>query len=1558
MLAENLSSTSVLRLGNEVVSVCTLEEAGDPPVDRAVGQGYVERPPSPGRLIQVQVVKRNREYELLIDGVAVERDANGDVGITHHRGLNRAPGNRQLVFSPCAVSMLCEDGERPPSRCSLTILQTTTGIGNQPIGDPLLLDQVDVKTTSILDFHSPVTITSYPLTFSRPPRVVIRDLTAVYKYEIKRMDATFYKVGLLVGPMFVSAVFGAVRASSMEFAAISATRAAVDAQTTVDAAQAALNEAERVAAAAAAVAAADTSITGRLRAAFTSAASAGEALRTSTIRATMGDEFTRVQTAASEATAAADAARAEADPALASAGDEIVKTTLMTGLGAVAVVFMLMNAPISAAALAAIPSVGTGGPLATGSIQVAMKALTSYMYTPAAPEPLEVAITLSELAETLEILSGTTLVQSGADLEAMAKTNLFRREMLVWRWLMERESGGLPFKKAGLYTSNPMMTEQLEIGNSASVKSTLRIDVDDPEHCVRGDPLTWNVNCARDDSAVLGAIASGAVDDLGRLRAAIAKFTRSLDLAISRASATRWYVPTDGWWWDARFFGQLMRFVKRQVPHWRKDQKKDALTGLGIQRKNILQFVRGALQEKLIDKFVSGRDLNVVAFEASLTNARYDMFSGPRTSTGDVIHRHLPHRASGNMNVLFPGPRDVDSEFLDVGSGELVVREYSSLHDARRMMKSTMSSSVSAIRLLLDTWESDSATRCQFVHVLRYTGVIPINDLKKRVPQRPNDSYALVLEQPDDVREAYFTAVLTERERKQIDIVTTRHNARMFTRPRTLLDNVNIPNTEPAFVAMNLFGELLAEEIALVLKLPNFERVEVVQSSVHRAASRLLECASFVASNTKREETGFLQDDDVAFLATRAGRDAHRLRRRMHLPPRDDDTRRRPVVSVRELKEIIGALRKVASLVDGSGSSQLVFSFPSEPLQSLLGDALDGQRAFKRIKECVDRSTIPVRLRNVIVGAVASSFPSNGLLGLVRQPEPAVELLPIRDPIVDNDNEKKRRSLLTRLAELRVDLVGLPVSMSPQTVSQLTDAMVHMNVTHAKPTVFYVPHGFGDSPPPILYPSTTSPMFGSVPVRLSIVIELIGTAVFGEPVPAPPAGTPQSHTIRFKTWPCNDDMNVHPLFIERFNSKTTTVFASMMSAPELVDPAVGNDDVASYEAAGVDIGDVARGFVISDTSRHLSHRVASMAWNAERVLQAACMASESYDGNPIEFVIDLETITRNISVDASRLQVGTETAEELQTTARIFARGHYGMLRSVVASVISLGMIRLPQMRDEEQLRRGREEGEAAPFLPFFGRLDSGDSDDSDTDAFVTGVIFDPTDLNAITRFQDESNPTDADMDIWMERIDEYENAVLTALPLADWSAISESFNRTVVENYRGRFPGFEWKSNTRIPKIDFYDGRMQKEVYDEFVRENAHDLSSLQTYKTTTVSALNRFIKETYLALERPIMARDLQRGVVASTKRARSDLAMASVIGISMASESLGIEASKFRVVWTGAMFDHEDILLRDRANELYNILERSEPVVQALSLAQLCCLVAGSRVRDLFETDADDE
>ena len=75
-------------------------------------------------------------------------------------------------------------------------------------------------------------------------------------------------------------------------------------------------------------------------------------------------------------------------------------------------------------------------------------------------------------------------------------------------------------------------------------------------------------------------------------------------------------------------------------------------------------------------------------------------------------------------------------------------------------------------------------------------------------------------------------------------------------------------------------------------------------------------------------------------------------------------------------------------------------------------------------------------------------------------------------------------------------------------------------------------------------------------------------------------------------------------------------------------------------------------------------------------------------------------------------------------------------------------------------------------------------------------------------------------------------------------------------------------------------------------------------------------------------------------------------------MASESLGIKASKFSVVWTGDMFDQEDILLRDRANYLLGYLKRAEPVVQALSLAQLCCLVAGSRVRDVWESDTDDE
>jgi len=1439
MLVENVSSTSVLKIEDKVVAVCTLEEAGDPPLAQTK-EGPSTPPAPPGKLIQIQVVKRNRKFKLLIDGVEVtQRSMDDSVRITHHRGLNWDTKSGNRVFSPCAVSVLCEDGERLPNRCSLKVLQTTIGTAGQLVGEPILLDQAEIKTTPLTDFNSYVTIAPYPLTFGRPPRVVIRDLTALYNYEFRRMDRAILKFLPIIGNSLMAVV-----------------------------------------------------------------TSGTELIQTVGLPESKDRLAAAAKFASSQTTAAA-----------------------MSGLGLLTVGFMLMGSPVSAGVLmGAIQTDGTL--LGLSSIMpwlgVVAQSLYNVLSSRPAPEPIDVAMTLSELAETLDSLGALTSVRDDNDLANVAQSQSFRREILVWRWFMEDESGGKldNVKKDGMFTSNPMILDQFVVGERATVGITLRVEVDDSEHCIPNKPLAWDVTCEREDRTFLGALASGTLDDLAKLRRSIERFRDKMDKAIVDAGGKQWYTSlAKGDWWDVFFFGKVMRFGQRQLKYFKGSKTTKPLTDLGMQRKRILELVRNSLEEKLVRKFVTGQNLTVAGLEAKLTQSANDSIDGPAMNTGGItVHRFLPHRASGHMTFLFPGPRDASSEFLDTISSELVVREFSALHDARRMMQTVTQSSLAALKSLLDEWESGSETRCQFVHVLKYETMESIDDLNETIPKRPNDGYALVLQQPDDVREACFTDTLTERERKQLDLITKRHNVRMFTRPQTLLDNVKIPNTESAFVAMHVFGELLVDEITSVLKRKDFERVEVVQSSVHRAASRLLQCANFIYANTKREDAGFLQDGDVAFLATRAGRDSHRLRRRMHLPPRDEDTHRRSVVSVRELKDITGALRKVASVV--SGSPQAVFAFPSEPLQSLLGDALDGQRAFKRIKACVDGSNIPVRLRNVIVGAVASSFPSNGLLGIIRQPEPAVELLPIRDPIVDNDNEKKRRNLLTRLAELRVDLVGLPVSMSPQTVSQLTDAMVHMNVTHAKPTVFYVPHGFGDSPPPLIYPSTTSPMFGSVPVRLSTVIELIRTAVFVEPVPAPPAGTPQSHTIRFKTWPCNDDMKVHPLFIERFNSKTTTVFASMMSAPELVDPAVGNDDVASYEAAGVDIGDVARGFLLSDTSRHLSHRVASMAWNAERVLQAACMASESYDGNPMKFVIDLANLTEKVPVEAPRLQVSAETKQQLQRTARMFASGHYAMLRSIVASVISFGMFSIPPVLDE----RAEDEQAGIQAFSFGARFD-----------------FSADQLSKIASLQENQTLDDNDLDKWIENIDEYEKEILDAIPKVGWQSILPPFKLIVDEKYRENFQRFDWKQSTTIPVIKSFDAELQKKVYDEFKLSQKYDLGYIKALREATTSSQARYSKHVNSKVKLPLLAKKRQDEFEASTQRARSDLAMASAIGISMASESLGIKGSEFSIVWRATDKDHN--LLKARAENLFKVLEPAEPVVQALSLAQLCCLVAGS-------------
>ena len=187
-------STSVFAFADGEATVGTLEEAGFPLVaTRATGVRHADA--IHARYVHLQVVKRNRRFHLLVDGFAVPADETA-VRLEAHAGLHRDPTSDSLVFSPCAVSMLCEDGERQTATCTLSIEQCVVSATGGVVGEVMHLGSAKVPDFGASDALASVVLAPFPIELVRQPRLVIRDLSAVHRYDLKRFDKAVWDAAL------------------------------------------------------------------------------------------------------------------------------------------------------------------------------------------------------------------------------------------------------------------------------------------------------------------------------------------------------------------------------------------------------------------------------------------------------------------------------------------------------------------------------------------------------------------------------------------------------------------------------------------------------------------------------------------------------------------------------------------------------------------------------------------------------------------------------------------------------------------------------------------------------------------------------------------------------------------------------------------------------------------------------------------------------------------------------------------------------------------------------------------------------------------------------------------------------------------------------------------------------------------------------------------------------------------------------------------------------------------------------------------------------------------
>ena len=464
-----------------VRGAATLEEAGFPTCIEFDQQG-----PSAAlhpRYIQLQIVKRDKTLTLLVDGHRVSPSPNADsttpVELRNHTGIHRDPLSDSLIFSPCVVSVFCEDGQRTTTTCTISIEQTTRA-QLDVVGDTTHLGSVDVPVARVQDVVAPVVVTPFPLQLSRQPRVTILDMSAVQRYDLRRLDTTVWSAGILFKDVFMTLIISSDGGA-----------ATVDTE--------------------------GRNFLGNLRSYVAS------------LFATEPDKaeqnyITFWQTLRNS-----------------------IPLVLVPGL--LAVVFMASGYTIGAGTLLGIGQSVAAGNAAQATLKSifigsALSTIKDVFKSPPRPKPAHISFSLKELADTLYTLAAASTKPREEEEEGVDSKQNFRREMLVWTWLLESNTNQK--KNTTVYASNLMNFKEFDNAESptSSVGLLLRIFATDPEVC--GDPIAWEVTSGREDNVLLGLAAGGFLDALAQLQSSIMTFARAIDNAIdARLDSNR---PYDEQW--------------------------------------------------------------------------------------------------------------------------------------------------------------------------------------------------------------------------------------------------------------------------------------------------------------------------------------------------------------------------------------------------------------------------------------------------------------------------------------------------------------------------------------------------------------------------------------------------------------------------------------------------------------------------------------------------------------------------------------------------------------------------------------------------------------------------------------------------------------------------------------------------------------------------------------------------------------------------------------------------------------------------------------------------
>jgi hypothetical protein len=1232
--------------------------------------------------VNVQLVKRDGAYRLLVDGMETTSNDNGVTMLLSHRGMltNTTTTTRSPVsiLSPCAVSVFVEDGQRPPQRCTVELIQGATGVvGTAIAGKETKLAEREFNHTSAAGVSSNIVVVPYPTKYPRHGRIAIYDLAKLYRFEGVRLKG---RVVEFVGTL-------ASLGLEMSLVPNYGTKAAVEAA----------------------------------------------ARKASTSSGTWWSWGANMFSVTSDTTAADTVDDAT-----------VVYSSVVAAVSFLGLTFAFIGAaPLASILTTLVSSIGGGQGLAvlrfTGNAAEALfvakgmlNGVVSWMNKPPAPIPTRVSFTINEFADALERLAEVVDVPTDAELEELSKTSKFKREILIFKWMLEAEDAYvmstsmfrsiytktnaiLTGRDRGLFKPNPIDLSEMKVSTNVSMFSQIEIVVEDDEIC--GLPHRARLRSDfgnQETDRHLAALAVGTLRSMHRLEMAIEQFRQSISRAIVRLPG-----DTTNHFFSAYMAGPILGFLREKniLP---KKKYKESFKLLGAQSQHILRTIQGNFPAKFQKNFTNF-DSPMQTYKRELESVAQNLFSPQLRPLSDdagdarTLVRFLPHAT--DLALFFPASRAADIDYAENEEEDVstAMRQHSAFSDSCKVYNDM---ATSALHLLNDM--KDELMAIDFRHGYADPSADELGtfeDFGRSI--RPKAQFnALNIHAPLSIVRAIDTEAVPEPIRIRLEAVT---NAAASDVARTALSALGLPDTYHAFHAVSIISELLAEELVASGRAADglHDTSALNRGPFQSAIERAVNAHALIGAHLKHTKSGLLLGRHQ-LLGTRMGRDAAMIVDSINI-----DSLERLQDRVRILRSTLSALdqtvRRLLSLQSQTsgrdGPLAIASRLPSEPLASLFQDKLSGMNAFLRVSSLVAYSGLDTRSTQVarVMWSVASSYASNQLVDVAER----VYTLPVltRPP----SDAMECKEAVHRMARLRVDVEIQSVyelhtrseptaTTGAETAEAAIDklAIEFSNVVFsaklaerqpAASALFYVPFGYGGKPYALKRPAAPPSLIGSVPMWCDDVRwgmeRVLSSAI---PADVPMETERITRIIRFVYNPCtlnNESVQrvLHsPLFVA-VNTTGALTESVVYGAVPRSRPPRGREQVETSTIPGETLNALMRRFGYGDHTQSrvhasLNESISDVVWNADRIVQAAmamlhvCGADGGYNttvhvellpGVPAEDTVgdDIREIEARLEDGTGEIFMGRGLSDELlleQATVITEARLLYTGMRDLAAT--------------------------------------------------------------------------------------------------------------------------------------------------------------------------------------------------------------------------------------------------------------------------------------------------